>query len=290
MKGYTRAFPCPLCGGFDCRSLGDERCWGGVRKTGWIVCTRKSSRWPDASGQGWAHPPGPPAWRGGPDVRAPGEPDLAKRERKAAAIQRTWGESVPASDPAAAPMLHYLGERGLGGAPVPACLRCHPGLPYYMDGKETGRYPAMLGRVEGPAGMVSVHRTWILDGCKAPVPSPRKLMSPAKEGETKGAAIRIGGEPGHRLAVAEGIETALAIQAATAYCTWATVSAGGMAALLVPTWVEEVIIAADHDANGTGLRAARTLARRMLGTGRRVKILMPPEVGTDWADVLREAV
>jgi hypothetical protein len=50
--------------------------------------------------------------------------------------------------------------------------------------------------------------------------------------------------------------------------------------------VRQVIILADHDANGAGERAARAAAIRWVGEGRRVRIAMPPEPGTDFADLL----
>jgi putative DNA primase/helicase len=50
--------------------------------------------------------------------------------------------------------------------------------------------------------------------------------------------------------------------------------------------VRHVIILADNDPNGAGERAARKAAARWLAEGRRVRIAMPPEPGSDMADVL----
>ena len=47
-----------------------------------------------------------------------------------------------------------------------------------------------------------------------------------------------------------------------------------------------LLSAADHDANGTGERAAHDAAARWLAEGRRVRIAMPPEPGADFNDVL----
>jgi hypothetical protein len=44
--------------------------------------------------------------------------------------------------------------------------------------------------------------------------------------------------------------------------------------------------AAAADAYHNGERAARTAAQRWLAEGRRVRLAMPPEPGTDMADVL----
>ena len=53
---------------------------------------------------------------------------------------------------------------------------------------------------------VTVHRTYVANGVKAPVPGVKKLLSAG----VRGAAIRLF-EPESELALAEGIETALAV-------------------------------------------------------------------------------
>jgi len=107
------------------------------------------------------------------------------------------------------------------------------------------------------------------------------MMSPVVPGATNGGAIRLYA-PGETLAVAEGIETALAVRCATGLPVWATYSAGGMARLIVPDEVRLVVICADHDP--AGLEAARVLAWRLLAEQHRVKILTPDTPGADWAD------
>jgi hypothetical protein len=67
---------------------------------------------------------------------------------------------------------------------------------------------------------------------------------------------------------------------------WAALSTSGMAALVLPPVVRMVVILTDHDASGAGERAARTAAARWLAEGRRVRIAMPLDPGTDFADVL----
>jgi putative DNA primase/helicase len=68
--------------------------------------------------------------------------------------------------------------------------------------------------------------------------------------------------PDATLAIAEGIETALSYQAITGVPTWAALSADFVAAFEPPPGVKSLIIAADCDANGKGLRAARALGER----------------------------
>lgn len=284
---FNRGFPCPCCGGHADMPRGQGcRCFGWRDSRGLVHCSRCQSRWPDRNGLTWAHPPG----RAPLALPAPVALDnIAGQERRAAILAATWNATVPANAPEAAPMRLYLVSRGLSGR-IPPVLRFHPGLGYWEGGNCIGTWPAMVAQVQRYNGChVTLHRTFLTeDGQKAPVPNPRKVMRPAIAGATTGCAIQLGGEPGHRLAVAEGIETSWAVAQATNYTTWATVSAGGMGSLVVPAWVEELYIAADNDANGTGQLAAKTLARRMLGEGRRVKIVTPPTIGHDWNDVLLE--
>ena len=75
-------------------------------------------------------------------------------------------------------------------------------------------------------------------------------MSPVMAGATNGGAIQLDAAA-ETLAVAEGIETALAVRVATGLPVWATSSAGVMARLIVPAEVHLVVICADHDQAGT---------------------------------------
>ena len=123
------------------------------------------------------------------------------------------------------------------------------------------------------------------------MPEPKKLMRPIVSRATRGAAIRLH-EPAGTLALAEGIETALAVHQATSVPTWATISSGGMQAIHLPDTVVKVDIWADRDRSETGERAADALASRLQEEGRIVRVLVPPvPIGTeaksvDWLDVL----
>jgi putative DNA primase/helicase len=141
----------------------------------------------------------------------------------------------------------------------------------------------MIACVDDAQGQaVSLHRTYVTkDGRKAEVPIVKKLMPSILPGATRGGAIRLY-PAGETLAIAEGIETALAVRCATGLPGWSTICADGMAQLIVPPEVRLVVICADHDP--AGLAAARTLARRLLAEQRRVKILTPDTPGADWAD------
>jgi putative DNA primase/helicase len=183
------------------------------------------------------------------------------------------------------PGLTYLHQRGIALplADCPPGLRSHAHLAYRHADDTFTYHPAMVARVDDPSGqMVTLHRTYLTpDGHKAAVPTPKKLMSPAVPGATRGGAIRLY-PPGETLAVTEGIETALAVRLATGLPVWAAIAAHGMKQIIVPPDVRLVVICADHDS--PGIKAARELARRLLTEQRRVKILIPDTPGTDWAD------
>ena len=217
-------------------------------------------------------------------------PTLQMDIKKRASLDRIWKQSqcIASGDPVDT----YLHQRRLDlgvVTDVPVVLRHHPRLPYLHDTGEWTYHPAMLAAIHDACGrFVSIHRTYLSpNGLKANVPTVKKLMPPATPGATRGGAIRLY-EATEILAVTEGIETALAVHLSTGLPVWAAISTSGMKALVVPEVVLTVIICADHDQNGAGLDAARTLARRMLAEQRRVKILMPDNPGTDWADTLAQ--
>ena len=65
-------------------------------------------------------------------------------------------------------------------------------------------------------------------------------------------------------------------------------SATGLERLILPPLPRAriVIILADNDVNGTGEKAAQKAAQRWLAEGRRVRIAIPPEPGSDFNDLL----
>lgn len=216
------------------------------------------------------------------------------------ALERVWGESIPASHPDAEPMRLYLDRRGVLLEPIPPVLRFHRSLEYWHPTKEgyhlkLGSFPAMLALMVNPQGQgVAIHRTFLdADGFKA-TPSfngypcvPRKMMRAPVRGASNGGAVRLF-EPGSVLAVAEGIETAIAYYLMTGTPAWSALNAGGLERVELPASVREVWIAADQDGNDRGLKAAQVLARRLHREGRAAYIHLPKERG-DWNDVLLKA-
>jgi hypothetical protein len=184
---------------------------------------------------------------------------------------------------------HYLASRGNALDHWPPSLRFHPRCPRPRDeaGNLLPPLPAMVALVEHVGrGPVAVHCTYLLpDGSgKADIKKPKAIF-----GRAAGGAARFGTpRAGQWLAVGEGVETTLSVATACAMPAWAALSADGIKNLVLPPpEASHIVICADNDASGTGERAAHDAAARWLIEGRRVRIALPPEVGTDFNDLLR---
>jgi putative DNA primase/helicase len=202
----------------------------------------------------------------------PAGDDIAAR---IAAAQRIWNA---ARDARGGPVARYLAGRGITTAP-PAALRWATRC-WLARG---GRYrPAMVARVDDSEGqLIGVHRTWLdRDAAGHWQRGDRASLGPIGGGAVLLAPVS------ETLLIGEGIETSMSAMQACGLPAWAALSAGGIEALNLPSIVRGVIILADHDANGRGQRAAYAAARRWLAEGRRVRIALPPEPGTDFNDVL----
>jgi putative DNA primase/helicase len=213
-------------------------------------------------------------WYNGPVQKTLPEPEAPSPKDQA-----QWEELWEGAKPDHPLLRRYLGARGLSLEPPPA-LRLA-----FLRGE-----PVMVARVEGPGGhfgapapqmnLLGLHLT-ILE----PDGLGRKEKKLTKGSKPKGGAIRLYPlEEGQPLALAEGIETALAVREATGWPVWATIAAPFMKEVVVPHEVKEVVIAADHDQ--TGIDAAKSLARRLIREGRRVRLAVPSVEGEDWLDVL----
>jgi len=177
----------------------------------------------------------------------------------------------------------YLAARGLD-VPETGDLLFHPDVTYWET--KTG-HPALIAIVRNAAGKrTAIHRTYLRpDGAgKADVPKPRMMLGPVS-----GGAVRLA-KPGEAgvLGISEGIETALSVmQACPTLPVWAALSAGNMAQIALPPEAGRVVLLADNDDTGVGLRAARRAAERLCLEGRKVWIAVPPRAGDDFNDLLR---
>jgi len=216
--------------------------------------------WKDLrGGESWGWSPFPSRAKPKPEPETPSPEDLERWES-------LWERAKPGH-----PILtRYLRARGLELEPPPT-LRV-----IYLRGE-----PVMVARVEGPGGLLGLHLTILEpDGRK------RKEKRLARGSKPKGGAIRIYPlEAGQPLALAEGIETALAVREATGWPVWALVAASFLKEASLPPEVKEVVVCPDHDK--AGLEAARALAQRLLREGRKVRLAVPPVEGEDWLDALK---
>lgn len=215
----------------------------------------------------------------------------AERMKKLA--KRIWDEGKPVV--AGDEVDCYLSGRGLSLAAYPRALRLHPALGFYerdTSGKsrKVAEYAAMLACIQGPDGhAVTLHRTYLKDGQKATVRDAKKVLSSG----INGAAVRLF-EPTDELAVAEGIETALAVHLATGKPVWAGLNAGNLEKLWLPESVRTICVYADNDADADfdGQAFAFALARRLKkekhrSGPRQIQVFIPKQPGMDWADVWR---
>lgn len=199
---------------------------------------------------------------------------VAPRER----LNRIWKAANPVSydDPVG----EYLLTRTVWCEDVSTEIRFAESVPYYEDGVMIRGYNAMVARVrDGNGRPTTLHCTYLDDGAKARVSAPKKVLSAMGDG----AAIRLYPAT-DTVAIAEGIETALAVHQHTEYPVWASISAGGMKGIVLPKSIKEVLIYADNDESFTGQAAAYALAQRMVTEGRRAEVFMPNGVGLDFAD------
>jgi putative DNA primase/helicase len=67
---------------------------------------------------------------------------------------------------------------------------------------------------------------------------------------------------------------------------WAALSAPGIKSLGLPERVRDLVIAVDNDENGTGQEAALFACEKRTGEGRSVRLLLSPNAGEDFNDVL----
>lgn len=206
--------------------------------------------------------------------------------RNEASNAALWAAAQPAGDA----VRSYLAARGLADWQLPALIRQHPSLAYWHtdDSGELhklGSFPAMLAPIVSTTGkLLAIHRTYLGDGCKANVPTPKKLTAAA--GLLNGACIPLDLPRGGVIGVAEGIETAAAASLGSCLAVVAAYCANALASYQWPSGIERLVIFSDND--NAGQQAAAALAQRATQSGLTIKILTPSKSGADWLDVLNE--
>lgn len=214
-------------------------------------------------------------------------------------IDQVWAECVPLGSQGSEPMRDYLKNRGIlcrwQAVEEAASLKFHSSMPYFdEDGNEVGRFPAIVGAIRNVNGDIdTLHRIYLTrTGKKARVPEPKKMMPVPDDRKVTGSAIRLGVPRNGVLALAEGVETALAAFKATGIPTWATVNAVLLERIEIPEGVHTVIIWADKDRSMTGQQVADSLRDRLVKAGISVYVLVPDmpipkhSKSVDWNDIL----
>jgi putative DNA primase/helicase len=153
----------------------------------------------------------------------------------------------------------YLAKRGLTVLPEKD-VYFHPGVEYWVNGAKS-IHPAMVSIFRNLEGKgATFHVTYLsTEGKKAEVESPKKILPVVLP--LPGCAIQMFKPVNGVLAVSEGIETALAVNAAEGLPVWAAGNAGNLAAMELPGDLKELWIYADVDPGFAGQQAAYTLAR-----------------------------
>lgn len=183
--------------------------------------------------------------------------------------------------------LAYLRARQCVVPPADGDLRFHPAMRHWPTGYVGPALVALVTDAE-TAEPLTKHFTWIRsDGTKADLERPRLLLAGHRKA---GGVIRLWPDEAvtYGLAVAEGIESALSIAHAHAPA-WSCVDKGNLSSFPVLAGIESLLIAADHDASGVGIRASRACADRWAAAGREVYVVAAPKQGQDINDLAREA-
>ncbi len=197
---------------------------------------------------------------------------------------------------------NYLVNRGIKSYPtcLEDCVKTHPEYAYYEDGQETGKYPTLFFPIKRVDGELVGYSKIFLDPetlKKADVPSPKKFTRAKYPQAYNGAAVQLMDIDSNTMAIAEGIETALAVSAIKPELSvWATLSAHGMKTFEPPENIRKIYIFADNDkkenddgnVTNVGLDAANELAWRLCINDISVYILVPFNSKTDWLDELNE--
>jgi phage/plasmid primase-like uncharacterized protein len=202
--------------------------------------------------------------------------DQAEAAKKTETFMTIWRSARPAKGSV---VETYARGRGIT-IELPLSIRCAGSIKH----NPTGLFlPAMVAPVQNVAGKIAGgHRTILTsDGRKkAPVSQNKMMLGPCAGGAVRLAAAA------PKLAIAEGIETALSFMQATGIPTWAALSTSGIKNIVLPGIVREVVVAADND--DAGKAAAAVAAKRFATEGRTAHIVLPPGDADDFNTALQQ--
>jgi hypothetical protein len=263
--------PCPKCGGVDRFSINSVKRIFNCRKCGGgdTIALAQHALGLDfvgavtfVVGEAPARPYGERR-----QALAPAPAAVAPDESEIAAALALWRASV---EPRGTIAEKYLNTRGLALNDDVAgeAIRWHAGR---------GAMVALFRNVRTGEPQ-AISRTYL-------TPDGRKTERLFK-GPVGGAAIQFDTAPAN-LTIGEGIETALTARALGLGATWATGSAGAIAAFPLVDGVRRLRILVERDPNGASERAATACAERWQASGRDIEFRLPPLGCGDLNDLVR---
>jgi putative DNA primase/helicase len=171
----------------------------------------------------------------------------------------------------------YLVSRGLNK--IPESIMFHPNLYESERGKNC---VGMVAKIQSASGeVISLHRTFLQDGKKASINSPRKVLSPI--GALNGGAIRL--YPATTIVgLAEGIETSIAAHEVFGIPVWSVMNTNGLETFVPPEGIKNILILGDNDHNFAGQKAAYYAANKLALKKYQVRVDIPKTPGNDWLD------
>jgi DNA primase len=194
-------------------------------------------------------------------------------EAKRTAAQRFWRESLTLDG--GAPWVYLTQVRGLSRWDFDR-LRYHPACGFGWIEEPPFGFKSTAPAIIAP---VTSHATGCVVGIwRIRLTPAGGLVRRLGLGDTQANAARLSEPEGDELALAEGVEDALAFHELEGMPTWAALSAGNMVCLILPPRFRRVVIVQDNDpADRRGRRpgpdAAQALARRLLAEGRKAEIV-----------------
>jgi putative DNA primase/helicase len=208
-----------------------------------------------------------------------------ERQRKIAEALDLWGQTRSAQGTI---IERYWHSRCLS-IRIPPTIRLlgmHNYYGWHASGERRPQLVGLVGLVEhAEQGRIAVTCTYLaIDGSQKATVDPPRIF----HGSPWGGAVRLApARPDRWLIVGEGIESVASAMEIYRLPGWACLAAHGLRTLVVPREIRRIVIAADHDASGTGEAAARDAAERWLWEDRQVRLLLPAKVDSDFNDELR---
>lgn len=213
---------------------------------------------------------------------------VTKTREQPSPVEEVWAASHALGEKDSA--YAYLRSRGLTKC-FPAALRASNRLRYAQlseDGRSWDHsfYEGLVAEIVNSEGdRVSLHRTYLDKGRKAPVKAVKKVLGKG----LSGCAVRLAEtDESGVLGLAEGIETALSASELFGVPVWSVVAAFNFRNFVPPKSVRRIIIFGDSDKNFIGQREAYAGAAeiKQRHPDIEVEVRLPEQSGSDWNDVL----